>query len=135
MNVKPLDRYRSDGLASQSPQRLLILLYQRLATDLEQAEAALVAGDRATAHGRLMHAQEIVSELRLALDPQAWPGGRSLAELYQFLEQRLVTANVTKSAATVGECRQLVVPLLEAWEGAYRAVQAGRGDVTGTVTA
>jgi flagellar protein FliS len=133
MISKHLDRYRTDGLASQSPQRLLVLLYQRLGADLQRAEVALLDGDTSRAHTELIHAQDIVSELRLALDLSTWSDGRGLAELYAFLEQRLVTANVTKSVVIVGECRQLVAPLAEAWEEAYRAVQAGRGEVLGTL--
>lgn len=126
MTVNPLDRYRSDGLASQSPQRLLVLLYQRLGADLARAEACLLEGRPAGAHTQLVHAQDIVTELRLALDPTGWPEGAGLARLYAYLEQQLVMANVTKSAAIVSECRQLVTPLAEAWEGAYLAVQAAR---------
>lgn len=135
MIAKSLDRYRTDGLASQSPQRLLVLLYQRLAVDLERAEASLSTGDRGGAHAPLVHAQEIVGELRLALDVGAWPAAQGLAELYGYLEQRLVTANVTKSAAAVTECRALVAPLVDAWEAAYRAVQAERGDAHGRTLA
>lgn len=131
MTVNPLNRYRTDGLASQSPQRLLILLYQRLSADLARAEACLVEDRPAAAHSELIHAQEIVTELRLALDAQAWPEGAGLAQLYRYLEHQLVMANVTKSAIVVGECRQLVDPLTEAWEGAYRAVRTARPEPVG----
>jgi flagellar secretion chaperone FliS len=135
MISKSLDRYRTDGLASQSPQRLLVLLYQRLGADLQRAEACLATGDRTGAHVLLVHAQDIVSELRLALDVDAWPGGPGLAELYHYLEQRLVAANVTKSAALVAECRAVVAPLIDAWEDAYRTVQADRSDAYGRTLA
>ena len=126
MTVNPLDRYRSHGLASQSPQRLLVLLYQRLGADLARAEARLLEGRPAGAHSELIHAQDIVTELQLALDPMGWPEGAALAQLYAYLEQRLILANVTKSADIVGECRQLVTPLTEAWEAAYLTVQIAR---------
>lgn len=135
MPVNPLDRYRTDGLASQSPQRLLVLLYQRLGTDLARAEDALLDADLAVAHDALVHAQEIVTELRLALDTEAWPDGGALAELYRWLEQRLVAANITKSPVVVGECRELVEPLIDAWDGAYRAVQSGRREALGQAMA
>lgn len=130
MTVNPLDRYRSDGLASQSPQRLLVLLYQRLGADLARAEACLLERRPADAHRELVHAQDIVTELRLALDLTRWPQGATLLEVYAYLEQQLVRANVTKSAAIVSECRHLVTPLTEAWQGAYLAVQADRPELT-----
>lgn len=135
MTLRPLDRYRTDGLASQSPQRLLVLLYQRLGLDLQRAEASLLAGDRSSAHDELIHAQDIVGELRLALDVDAWPGGPGLAEVYRYLEQRLVAANVAKSATVVGECRDVVAPLIAAWEDAYRTVQSDRSEQYGRAQA
>jgi flagellar secretion chaperone FliS len=135
MNTRALDRYRSDGLASQSPQRLLVLLYQRLGADLRRAEELLAAGDRTSAHGHLVHAQEIVGELRLALDVGAWPGAAGLAELYAYLDRTLVEANVAKSPALVAECRVLVAPLIDAWEQAYHAVRTDRSDAHGRILA
>ena len=126
--MNPIDRYRTDGLASQSPQRLLVLLYQRLGGDLARAEAALLGADLGTAHAQLVHAQEIVTELRLALDTAGWPEGDQLDQLYRYLEQQLVMANVRKSAHLVAQCRSLVEPLIEAWNEAYRLVQSSRGE-------
>ena len=130
-----LDRYRTDGLTSQSPQRLLVLLYERLDLDLRRAEESLSAGDRDGAHQQLVHAQDIVAELRLALDADAWTGGPALRDLYEYLERRLVEANTAKSAAVVAECRTLVEPLLDAWRSAYRTVQRDRSEVYGRALA
>lgn len=135
MTVSRLDRYRTDGLTLQSPQRLVVLLYQRLGADLQRAEASLRAAERGHAHDQLVHAQDIVTELRLALNTEAWPGGPGLDELYRYLERRLVEANTTKSVEVVAECRAIVDPLIEAWEAAYRTVQCDRGELYGRTLA
>lgn len=126
--MNPIDRYRSDGLASQSPERLVVLLYQRLGTDLARAETALLGADVSTAHALLVHAQDIVTELHLALDTTTWPGGDQLDQLYRYLEQQLVLANVRKSPDIVGHCRDLVEPLIDAWDEAYRSVRTARAE-------
>ena len=59
-------RYYSDGVSTASPQQLLVMLYDRLALDLARGHEALVAGDRQVASDQLLHAQEIVMELRAA---------------------------------------------------------------------
>ena len=41
-------RYIGDTVTTASPQRLLVMLYDRLALDLERAQAALAGGDRVT---------------------------------------------------------------------------------------
>ncbi len=68
-------RYMGDAVTTASPQRLLVMLYDRLALDLERAQAALVEGDRQEASGQLLHAQDIVLELRSSLQVDAWEGG------------------------------------------------------------
>lgn len=133
MPPSPLDRYRTDGMAAVSPQRLLVLLYQRLLSDLDRSEQAMQLALPAQAHEALVHAQDIVTELRSALDHDAWEGAGGLDALYRHLEILLIEANVAKSPELVGQCRQVVAPLADAWEQAYRAVTVGRTDDYGRV--
>jgi flagellar secretion chaperone FliS len=133
--ASPLDRYRTDGMHSLSPQRLLVMLYQRLLADLDRADTAIAASSPPEAHLALVNAQEIINELRIALDHAAWEGAPGLDALYRHLEILLVEANVTKSSAVVAQCRSLLEPLAEAWEQAYRTVTTGRVDANGQVLA
>jgi flagellar secretion chaperone FliS len=136
MPPSPLDRYRSDGMESMSSQRLLVLLYERLALDLDRASAALATERRpADAHDALVHAQDIVSTLRLALDEGAWSGAATLDAIYRHLEDLLLEANVSKSARLVGQCQRLVLPLLDAWREAYRTLSTERVGADGRVLA
>jgi flagellar protein FliS len=111
-------RYLNDSVATASPARLLIMLYERLVLDLTQAEAALQDGQRVTAGPLLMHAQEIIIELRSSLRLDVWDGAANLADLYGFLLTELVSANVQGDANRVAVCRTLVEPLLDAWRQA-----------------
>lgn len=111
-------RYAADAVGTASPARLLTMLYDRLVRDLALAEAAIDAGDVPAAHRELVHAQEIVDMLRASLDVEAWDGGPGLAQLYSFLHQELVAANVAKDAGRVAGCRQIIEPLRDAWQQA-----------------
>jgi flagellar protein FliS len=111
-------RYLGDSVATASPARLLVMLYERLVLDLTQAEAALAAADRGAAAQRLMHAQEIVIELRTSLKMDVWDGAANLAAIYGFLLGELIAANVQGDPQKVVECRGLVEPLLDAWREA-----------------
>jgi flagellar protein FliS len=113
----------------------VVLLYERLLTDLDRGTSAIERSRPGEAHEALVHAQDIVSELRLALDPAVWSGAVGLDAIYRHLEVLLVEANVTKSAAVVEQCRRLVAPLSEAWSEAYRSVVAERADTLGRVLA
>jgi flagellar protein FliS len=111
-------RYLSDGVTTASPQQLLVMLYDRLALDLERAEDALVGKDREAAHVQLMHAQEIVLELRSSLQVEVWEGGPRLAALYGWLVGELIQANLKGDVRRVRDCRKIVEPLRDAWREA-----------------
>jgi flagellar secretion chaperone FliS len=111
-------RYLGDTVATASPQQLLVMLYDRLALDLERGQSALLAGDRTTANEQLQHAQDIVIELRSSLQVDVWEGGPRLAALYSWLLSELITANVKGDVNRVSSCRQVVEPLRDAWRQA-----------------
>jgi flagellar secretion chaperone FliS len=113
------NRYLAETVATASPGQLLVMLYDRLVVDLTQAEEATRAGDHPTASERLMHAQDIVAELRATLDVTAWDGAAGLAQLYGFLFSHLIKANVRRDPAIVVECREIVEPLRDAWREAH----------------
>ncbi len=117
-------RYMGDAVTTASPQRLLVMLYDRLALDLERAQAALAEGDRQEASGQLQHAQEIVLELRSSLQVDAWEGGPRLAALYTWLISELVQANVKADRNRVASCLQVVEPLRDAWRHAATSLAA-----------
>jgi len=117
-------RYMGDTVATASPQQLLVMLYDRLALDLERAEEALVAGDRETSHGQLLHAQEIVLELRASLQVDVWEGGPRLAALYGWVLSELMKANLKGDVRRVRDCRKVVEPLRDAWREAALSLAA-----------
>ena len=119
------NRYLAETVATASPGQLLVMLYDRLVVDLTQAEDAMHAGDRGTASERLMHAQDIVAELRSTLDVTAWEGAAGLAQLYGFLFSHLIKANIRRDPAIVAECREIVEPLRDAWREAHLATRTG----------
>ncbi|GAA3448077.1 flagellar export chaperone FliS [Planomonospora venezuelensis] len=116
-------RYIADAVATASPGKLLVMLYDRLVLDLVKAEEALGTGDRENASQQLMHAQDIVIELRSSLKMDVWDGATGLADLYGFLLTQLIQANVRCDAALVASCRALIEPLRDAWRTA--AAEAG----------
>lgn len=118
--------YLDSSVSTASPGRLLVMLYDRLVLDLGQAEEALRAGDRETGSDRLMHAQEIIMELRSTLDMSVWDGAPGLAALYSFLFSEMVKANVKADADIAASCRTLIEPLRDAWrEAALAPVAVG----------
>jgi len=116
------NKFVADGVGSTPPERLLVLLYDRLLRDLDDAERAIARAEIPTAHDALTHAQDIVAELHSALDPASWDGANAMGELYVFIAEVLGRANITKSIALVAEARSIISPMRDTWSDAYTAV-------------
>jgi len=116
--------YARNAVDTASPDRLLVMLYDRLVRDLSHAEQAIAEHALSRANAELQHAQQIVLELRTSLDVDAWSGGPGLRQLYTYLHGELVDANVEKDAERVATCRALVEPLRDAWHAAASGAPA-----------
>ena len=117
-------RYLADTIHTASPAKLLMMLFDRVVLDLVRGEQALLAGNRPEANTQLLHAQDIISELHMSLDMDAWAGSAGLAQLYVFAVTELVNANVKGDAAKVGSIRELIEPLRDTWRTAASAAAA-----------
>lgn len=117
-------RYAADAVTTASPARLLCMLYDRLVRDLQQGERAQRTGDRPGAHAALVHAQDILLELRTSLRTDLWDGAAGLASLYAYLHSELVAANVALDADRTAACLALVEPLRAAWHEAAASTAA-----------
>jgi flagellar protein FliS len=120
-------RYLTDSISTATPAKLLLMLYDRLVLDLTKGEQALLDGDRPEANTHLQHAQDIVTELHVSLDLDAWDGAAGLAALYWFVQTELIHANVRGDAAKVTSIRGLIEPLRDTWREAALAAAAAEG--------
>ena len=117
--------YLDASVATASPARLLVMLCDRLVLDLTRGLEAQRTGDVQGAHRELLHAQEIVLELRASLRTDDWEGGPGLASLYDYLHLELVRANVTKDSRLTEGCLGLVTDLAATWREAALQSVAG----------
>ena len=122
-------RFQTDGMQSVSPQRLVILLYERALRDLAEARGAIVEPDWETRHRAHLHAQEIIEELAYSLRVDLWPGAENLLAIYDYVLGLLVKANIGADLRALAEAEKLVGDLASSWREAYVTVQ------TDTVTA
>jgi flagellar protein FliS len=126
MNTALRNRFHNDGVAALTQERLLLALYDRLLLDLDRAAEAIRERKPAEAHERLVHAQQILEELHMALDEGAWAGAMQLASLYLYAHDRLVDANLRKDLSPVMEVRSLIAPLAATWHEAYEQISGNR---------
>ncbi|WP_028050713.1 flagellar export chaperone FliS [Cellulomonas sp. URHD0024] len=111
-------QYVASAVATVGPARLLTMLYERMLLDVDRAVGCLRAGDRVEGTQHLAHAQEIVAELMVSLQVEAWEGGAQLMSIYQYLLAELIESGVKGDADRAVACRDLIMPLAEAWQDA-----------------
>ena len=115
--------YRDSAVSTASPERVVVLAYERLIIDCERALACLESELPAGKH--LIHAQDLILALQSNLDVSLWDGAPRLSGLYTFLYQELISANVTRDALKVTSCLSVISPLLDAWRRAETFATTG----------
>ena len=118
--------YVDNSVATAGPERLLVMLCDRLVLDVQRALEAQKVSNHPEAHNQLVHAQEVVIHLRSTLRVEAWDGGPGLASLYDWLHNELIRANVTKDPALTEGCLSIVTDLATTWrDAAVQSAAAG----------
>ncbi|MET3962561.1 flagellar protein FliS [Marmoricola sp. OAE513] len=110
--------YLDASIATASPARLLVMLYERLVLDVQRGLDAQEQGRVEETHRQLTHAQDIVMELHSSLRTDGFKGAGELAALYGYLHQQLVLANMRKDVGITRECLRIVTDLCDTWRQA-----------------
>jgi flagellar protein FliS len=117
--------YRQTQTQTAAPGELVVMLYRGATRFLASAIEALDARDMQTANNHLLRAQAIISELLETLDLKR--GGdiaQNLSNIYQYMNARLVDANLRKDAEPAREIEGLLRELLPSWEQVARQAKA-----------
>lgn len=111
-----VQRYRETDLGTMTRERMVVLLYEKMVSDLEDAVIALEANDRATFTKKVNHSQRIVAELRNSLDHAT--GGeiaRNLDSIYEFVFREHLSLLLDRDPRRARSCIEVLAPLLAAW--------------------
>ncbi len=115
-NNHGVQRYREADINSMSKEKMIVLLYEKMQSDLKCAQSALSKGDRVEMTKKINHSQRIVSELRSALDHSI--GGevsRNLDNLYDFMFHQHLEVLVDLKEVHIVNCLRVIEPLVQAW--------------------
>ncbi|MCD4824081.1 MAG: flagellar export chaperone FliS [Phycisphaerae bacterium] len=118
MAATGINAYQNNAVVTQTPGRIVVLLYEGAIRFLKEAVAALEKGDFARKGERIRRAQDILMELDCALDMEAGDGevSRNLRQLYLFMDRQLNTANVKKDAEIIRKVVGMLENLHEGWD-------------------
>lgn len=120
-NASAYNHYQSAGAQSAmdvDPHRLIEMLFGGLLGKLARARVAAGNGRRADFGNRISEAMDIVAALRSSLNlDEGGEIARQLDDLYQFMIQRLLEANLRFDASLIEEVSGLVGQIKSAWDG------------------
>ena len=120
-----IQRYIEADMKSISPEKMLVLLYEKMANDLLEARLAIGEKNRVRMADRITHSQQIITELRNALDHEI--GGeisRNLEALYDFMFVEHLEILVDQDPVHIDNCLAVLSPVLDAW----RQIPPGAAD-------
>jgi flagellar protein FliS len=112
------DAYLESRILSANPLELVRLLYQACTGSVREARRYLAEGDIAARCRCISQGHAILAELATSLNHER--GGdlsRRLALLYDYMQRKLLEANIQQIDAPLAEVLGLLSTLSEAWDG------------------
>lgn len=111
------ENYLKTQVMSASPNKLIEMLLEGAIKKIRVAKLALETGKLAQMGENLLKAQDIVMELRYSINEEIEsPIPQELIQLYEYMYQRLVIANVDRDTEAMDEVQKLLTELLDAWK-------------------
>ncbi len=120
--VTALNAYKNVGLesgvAAADPHKLILMLYQGALLAIASAKNQMLRKQIAAKGASISKAIKIIDEgLKACLDVKAGGEiGKNLFDLYDYMNQRLLIANLKNDVAILDEVSNLLKELKGAWE-------------------
>lgn len=108
--------YKNNSVMTASPAKLVLMLYDGAIKNLKLAEIAIEDSDIEKVNTYIKKAQDIISEFMITLNFEA--GGdiaKNLYQLYEYMYNRLVRANISKDIEGIREVKKHLEELRDAW--------------------
>lgn len=118
-------------MATADPARLVLMMYDGAIRFARQGVVAIHERRIEDANANIGKVQDIVAELMGSLNLETGDVADGLFQLYDYINRRLVEANVKKEVAPLEESIELLAELRDAWQqlipGEGGAVRAADG--------
>jgi flagellar biosynthetic protein FliS len=117
--------YLQSRILSAHPVEIVHMLYQVAIDNLNAAIACLKTANHFERSRVVSKAQEAVSELMYAVNPQPSPVlGRNLAELYDYVQREIIAGHTRRSEQAFRNALRVLTTLSEGWSGVRTQVLA-----------
>jgi len=112
----PINTYEENRILTASPIGLVKILYTATGRAVQTARRHLSAGDIAARSREITKAQELILELASSVNPAKAPElSERLLALYDYMQARLIEANMEQKDEPLAVVDSLLRTLQEAW--------------------
>ena len=115
--------YKNQQIMTASPEELTLMLYNGAIRFIVESMQALEQGNLEKANAANLRAQDIVREFMCTLDME-YEISQNYFKLYDYIEYRLIQANIKKDKSQLEEAKNLLAELRDTW---MQAMKVARG--------
>ena len=111
--------YKTNSVNYASKEQMLLMLVDGAVKFAKIGRQAILDKDIQKAHNSLMRVQEIFTELIVSLDVEKAEWVKPLRDIYFFINEKLVEANMAKDVNKLDEVLGLIEGVRDLWHEAY----------------
>ena len=112
--------YKRVDVETASQGKLIVMLFNGAIQRAEEAKRQLAKGRTEGVHNNLLRAQDIVAELRSALDMKV-AVAKQLDRVYEYFQHLLIKANIRKDNLPLDEVISHLTAMRNTWQEAFAA--------------
>lgn len=110
-------KYQNNQINTATPGELTLMLYNGAIKFIKQAKTALAEKQWEKSNQSNLRVQDIISELIITLD-RSYPISEQFILMYDYMNRRLIEANIHKDDAILDEVEGLFVQFRDTWKEA-----------------
>ena len=111
----PYQQYQNNSVNTASPGDLTLMLYNGCLKFIKLAKKAIEDKNIEVKNTNIQKAQNIITELMVTLDMKA-ELSQNLLSLYDYLNRRLIEANVKNDVSILNEVEEFVIEFRDTWK-------------------
>jgi flagellar protein FliS len=118
--VSPYEKYKKTGITTASGGKLILMLYDGAIRFLNQSLEGLKEKKYDVVNNNIIKGQNILTELMLSLNMNVGEIAENLYSLYDYMNRRLIEANIKKDDKVIKEVLGMLTDLRATWEEAIK---------------
>ena len=108
-------QYEKSKILTASPAELTLMLYEGAIKFANIAVMAIEKGDVEKAHNNIRKVERIIEEFQATLNHK-YPVAKDFDEVYKYLQQRLLEANIKKDKEIIEEVLKHLRTMRDTWK-------------------